>query len=368
MWKLSEHTTWPLLEKQFDWVQEMRGVPQDAVHHAEGDVAVHTKMVLKALEQLNDYQELQQQDQHTLWAAALFHDIEKRSTTVLEQDGSITSKGHAKRGAVSARSILYRASAPFFIREQICSLVRYHGLPLWAMEKTDPVKAVIQASLQINTKLLAILARADVLGRICSDREEMLYRIDLFQALCEENSCWDKAYNFSTPPAKFHYFQKEDSYPGFIPFDELGSQVILMSGLPGAGKDTYIQQHYKEWPVISLDEIRKKNKISPTDKSGNGTVVQIAKEKAREYLRVKKNFVWNATNITRQMRDQLIELFSTYKAIVRIVYVEVAYQKLHSQNNSRDAVLPRQVIEKLISKLEVPVADEAHEVIYYIKN
>ena len=254
--------------------------------------------------------------------------------------------------------------APFQLRETICSLVHYHGLPLWALEKEDPRKAVIRASLQVNTTLLAMLASADVMGRIAHDQEELLYRTGLFQALCEETGCWGRPYEFSTPSARFHYFQKEDSYPDFVPFDNVGATVVLLSGLPGAGKDTYTKKHYNDWPVINLDDIRKVHKISPTDRSGNGTVVQLAKEKAREYLRAKKDFVWNATNITRQMRDQLIRLFVTYKAFVRIVYIEAAYQKLHHQNNSRTAVLPRQVIERLIDKLEVPLLEEAHEVRY----
>jgi predicted kinase len=87
----------------------------------------------------------------------------------------------------------------------------------------------------------------------------------------------------------------------------------MLSGLPGAGKNTFVYTHYNDWQVIDLDDIRREHKIVPTDKSGNGKVIQIAKEQARVCLRQKKNFVWNATNITRSIRDQLIDLFTTYK-------------------------------------------------------
>ncbi len=366
MWQLTENMQWPSLERELEWLQDMKDVPQDRVHHAEGDVAVHTAMVLYEIGQLPEFQQLPEQDQHILQAAALLHDVEKRSTTVLEADGSITSKGHARKGAQTARSILYRAGAPFAVREQICNLVRYHGLPLWVMEKKDPVKAVIQASLLTDTRLLSLLARADALGRKCNDRHDLLYRIGLFQALCEETGCWGTPYRFAGSNARFTYFQKEEAQPDYVPFDDLGSEVVLMSGIPGAGKDTYVRRHLKDWPVINLDEIRKQEKIQPTDKSGNGQVIQLAKEKARQYLRVKQRFVWNATNITRQMRDQLIQLFHTYKAYVRIVYVEVDYKTLHRQNSNRTAALPRQAVEKMIGKLEPPVLEEAHEVDYHI--
>lgn len=367
MWQLTEHRDWALLEKEFGWVRDMAGVPQDPVYHAEGDVATHVQMVLSALEGLEAYRQLPPHEQRFLWAAALLHDVEKRSTTVLEKDGSITSKGHAKRGALTARRILYEEiPTPFFIREAICGLVRFHGLPLWAIEKEDAAKAVIGASLQADTRLLALLARADVAGRICKDQEELFYKIDLFQALCEEHECWGKPRAFATPNARFQYFQKEEAYPGFVPFDQFGSHVVLLSGLPGAGKDTYAKTHYRDWPVISLDAIRKAHKISPTDKRENGRVIQLAKETAKVYLRAKKAFVWNATNITRTMREQLIDLFTTYNAFVQIVYIEVAYQQLHAQNFNREAVLPGMAIEKLIAKLEVPVLSEAHEVVYHV--
>jgi predicted kinase len=326
-------------------------------------------MVLKALQELDGYKQLPRQEQEVLWAAALLHDVEKRSTTVREQDGSITSKGHAKKGALTTRLLLYtQVPTPFAIREQVVNLVRYHGLPLWAIEKDNPAKAVIQASLVVDTRLLSLLARADALGRVCKDQQDLLYRIDLFEALCQEQDCWGKARVFKTPNARFQYFRKEESYPDFVPFDDFGSSVILLSGLPGAGKDTFVFHNYRDWPVISLDAIRREAKIAPTDKSGNGKVIQLAKEQARVYLRKGQKFVWNATNVTRQMREQLVELFVTYKAYVQIVYVEVPYRQLHVQNSSREAVLPYLAVDRLMMKLEVPSPWEAHEVVHYVKD
>ena len=89
----------------------------------------------------------------------------------------IISPKHAKKGEYTARQILYKnLPTPFPIREQICKLVRWHGLPLWAIDKDDPRKAVIEVSLEVNTKHLALLARADALGRICQDQADLLLR------------------------------------------------------------------------------------------------------------------------------------------------------------------------------------------------
>ena len=367
MWTISKIKSWPHLYEQFEWIRDMRGVPQDSVHHAEGDVETHTRMVLDALENIPAFSLLNEQDQEILRAAALLHDVEKRSTTIHNEDGSISSPGHAKKGAATARTILYRnIPAAFAIREAIVKLVRYHGLPIWIFHKTNPAKELIAASLSVNTDHLALLAEADVLGRICSDQNDLLYRINLFRELCKEQDAYGKAKVFSSPLGKMNYFMKSESSPDYIPFDNTSCEVILLSGLPGSGKDNYIRKELRDWPVVSIDAIRRKHKISPTDKTGNGQAIQMAKEEARVFLRSKTSFVWNATNITRSMREQLISLFLTYRAKVKIVYIEVPYAVLSKQNREREHIVPAPALEKMIDKLEVPSPDEAHEVEYAV--
>ncbi|MBA4851305.1 AAA family ATPase [Emticicia sp. BO119] len=369
MWQLSKNKTWAHLYETFSWVRDMRGVPQDTRHHAEGDVEVHTHMVVEELCKLPDFQQLDTQAQEILWASALMHDIEKRSTTVLEQDGSITSKGHAKKGEKTVRQILYREiPTPFAICEAVAKLVRYHGLPLWIFEKENPEKALFQASLEVNTQWLMLLAKADVLGRTCADKAELLYKVELFKEFCIEKDCWGKPKVFPSDLARFEYFNKEARSADYEPYQDKDSffEVTILSALPGTGKDTYIQKNLPDIPVISLDDIRRELKISPTDRDNNGKVIQLAKEQARIYLRKKQSFVWNATNITRQMRRQLIDLMITYGAFVRLIYLEVPYQQLLKQNKNREYAVSANVLERMIEKLEIPQADEAHEVIYEI--
>ncbi len=367
MWTLTNNKEWSQLEAQFDWVRDMQHVPQDAVHHAEGNVAIHTQMVLEALQQQEAWLLLAEEEKEMLWAAALLHDVEKRSTTVTEPDGRITAIGHTRRGAATARQILYRdIETPFAIREMIYGLVRHHSLPLWLLERRDPLKELVSASLEVNTAWLALLARADVIGRFCQDKADLLYRIDCFEEFCKENDCWGTSRNFADNHARFHYLQHDNTDPGYVPFEQPVMEVIVMSGLPGAGKDTFIKRNYPQLPVISLDDLREELDVAPTDKRGNGQIIQAAKEQARVYLRKQQPFVWNATNTTRQMRAQLISLILTYKAAVRIVYLEVPYRKLQAQNKNREAVVPAAALDKLARKLEVPARWEAQEVEYHV--
>ena len=375
MWKFPKYQVdkdldWDDLSSSYNWIEDMKGVQQDQIWHAEGDVYVHTKMVAEELIKLSHFNSLSEQDKHILLSSALFHDIEKRSTTTEEEiDGQvrIVSPRHAKKGEFTTRQILYTdINTPFQIREQICKLVRLHGLPLWAISKDNPDKEVIYSSTVVNNKLLSTLATADVLGRVCQDQEDILMKIELFNELCNDNQCFIKAKDFSSNYGRFLYFNKEDSYVDYLPFDDLICTVTVMCALPGSGKDTYIRKNLDQ-PILSLDDLRRKHKISPKDKKGNGQVDQLAKEKAKEFLRAKTSFVFNATNITKDMRSRWIGLFTDYNARVKIIYIEVPYKTLLKQNSDRENKVPVKVIDKLIGKLELPDFKEAHEVEYIIE-
>ncbi len=376
MWKFRKYEVgkeidWDDMSQSFSWIEDMKGVQQDAIWHAEGDVFTHTKMVVETLVNLDAFKALNEQEKHILVTSAIMHDIEKRSCTqeeVIDGKTRIVSPRHAKKGELTTRNILYRDfKVPFEIREQICKLVRLHGLPLWAITKENPTKEVIYASTVVNTEHLTLLAQADILGRICTDAEDILLKIELFRELCKENDCFGKVYDFKSNYGRFLYFNKEESAPNYKPFDDLICTVTMMCALPGSGKDTYIKKHLN-LPILSLDDIRRRHKISPTDKKSNGRVVQMAKEEAKQFLRTKTNFVFNATNITKDMRSKWIQLFTDYNARVKIIYVEVPYLQMLKQNKNREHIVPQKVIDKMIWKLEIPTVLEAHNVEFVVKD
>lgn len=162
------------------------------------------------------------------------------------------------------------------------------------------------------------------------------------------------------------YLNRSNNLPDYEPFDDLKFNVYVMCALPGSGKDTYIREHL-DVPVLSLDDIRRQSNIDPTDKKKNGQVIQAGKEKAKEFLRAKQSFVFNATNVTSDVRSKWISLFTQYGGRVKIVYIEVPYETLLHQNHNRDHKVPEEALEKLIGKLEIPTYQEAHDVEYNIK-
>jgi predicted kinase len=133
-----------------------------------------------------------------------------------------------------------------------------------------------------------------------------------------------------------------------------------MSGLPGSGKDHWIAANLPGWQVVSLDAVRRELDVAPTEPQG--PVIRTARERARAYLREGRPFVWNGTNLSRDLRARVIRLFAEYRARVRIVYVEASEQQLLQQNRGRLSPVPERVIEKLLARWQVPDLTEAHQV------
>lgn len=370
MWILTENKSVTELqhERHFEWLSELKLTPQDPIHHGEGNVMIHTIRVIDEMIHDPNFEALSEQNKEILWCAALFHDIEKRSTTILDEEtGRISAPGHAKKGEYTVRRLLYELGSPFAIREQICKLVKYHGLPLWFFNKPDFDRKVIQASCDVPLYLLSILTMADAKGRVCPDMDELIIMNEMFKDYALELGCFSEAYSFGNYTAKYEYFIKEDRSPTYIPYENQKGIVYMMSGLPGSGKDTYILNNFHSLPEISLDNLRRKFKARHNDSKIQGQIIQLAKEQAKIYMRDHVNgFVFNATNITKSMRDVWINLFTSYDYRVKIIYVEVPYKTLFERNSTREHKLPLSVLHKMIDKLEVPSITEAHYVEYVV--
>jgi predicted kinase len=348
---------WDALQA-FDWVRALEPCPQDPVHHAEGNVWIHTRMVLETLVSLPAYRALSAGDQSAVFAACLLHDVAKPMTTKVEDDGRVTAKGHSRAGEMYARRLLWEMGAPFSFREMVCGLIRYHQIPFYLIEREDAQKVAAEVSLACRADLLALVAEADIRGRICQDLPKVLDSIELFRAFCAEEGCLDRPRSFASDHTRVVYFRSDGRHPDVEAFDDTKAEMIMMCGLPGSGKDTYVRDHLAEHPVVSLDDLRAEMEIDPTD--NQGAVVQLGKERLREHLRKGQSFVYNATNINRQRRTPILGLAADYNVRVRIVYCEAPMDKLLAQNRARKGRVPEAVIRRMSERWEVPSLTEAH--------
>ena len=351
---------WSAVEAVMPDLDRLAACEQDPQHHAEGDVWTHTRLACEALVANPAFRERSPDDRALLFTAVLLHDLAKPACTRLDLDGRITSRGHARRGAIQVRALLWRLGAPFAFREQVAALIRHHQVPFHLLSDPDPIRKAIVVSQTACCDLLALVADADARGRVCADRNALVESVELFAEQCRELSCLDRPYPFASDHSRFLYFRLPDRDPTYAAFDDTRLEVVVLSGLPGAGKDAWLTANLPDWPVISLDSIRQELGVDPEDEQG--AVVATARERARIYLRRRQPFAWNATNVSRDMRGRGLDLCAEYGARIRLVYVESPASRLFAQNAERARPVPTKAIERLLGRWEVPDMTEAHQV------
>jgi predicted kinase len=351
---------WTEIREAFAWVRALAGVPQDAIHHGEGDVEVHTRMACEALAELPEWRARPAAERVRLFTTVLMHDIGKPYCTQIDEGGRITAKGHSRRGDLMVRRFLWELGAPVEWREHVAALVRHHQVPFWAFERDDLQRIAFRVSLLARNDDMVLLSTADILGRISSDTEEVLENVELYREYCAEQECLDAPRRFPSDHARFWYFRKPDRDPDYAAYDDTRCTVTVLSGLPGVGKDHWISANRPGLPVVSLDAIRREMGISPT--GDQRAVASVAHERAREHLRAGRSFVWNATNVSRMLREQCTGLIADYRGRVDLVALEAPRDVLLQRNRARSHPVPDAVIDRLIRRWETPDPTEAHTV------
>ncbi|MEJ7848565.1 MAG: HDIG domain-containing metalloprotein [Pyrinomonadaceae bacterium] len=157
-----------VVEQIFPEMKALVGVPQEAAWHPEGDVDVHTLMVVDEARKLID--DLPYEKQVAVMLGALAHDFGKPPTTQFF-DGRWRSHSHDEAGIEPTLTFLdtlgiYTLNG-FDVRNQIVQLVRYHLKPGEFYGAKSPVGdgAFRRIARKVEPDLLYRVAKADSLGR-----------------------------------------------------------------------------------------------------------------------------------------------------------------------------------------------------------
>ena len=345
--------------------------PQEPRWHGEGDVLTHTRLVLEALEAAPEFWALDVERRAALWLAALLHDVGKAACTRLE-GGAWTSPHHGQAGARLVRALLWREyglageARGRGLRELVCTLIRHHAAPAHLFEAPHPERRLLRLAAQgelvplFSLRLLKMLAEADARGRLAADRAEVLERLELGFLPAEELGILERPYAFDSPRAELAYFEGRLAYPAQELYDDSWGEVLLLCGLPGTGKDTWLRANAPGLAVVSPDEVRAEYGLPPTGPQEE--VMRLAAERAKALLRQRIPFAWNATSVSQSLRARQLELFSRYGARVRIVCLETGWETGLARSAARAEAVPETAIERMLERLEPPERWEAARV------
>ena len=167
----------------FPLLKKFKDTPQDPEWHAEGDVHIHTDMVLDELYNIFDSEQFvpTPDQRQILILSAILHDIAKPLVTV-EKDGRIKAPKHEIVGRDYLIFRLLELNLPDESYQQVINLVGYHQRPKLLVIKNEPDYKYFALTQHFNYELMYWLELADLRGRTCTDRDESIMFLDEYLA------------------------------------------------------------------------------------------------------------------------------------------------------------------------------------------
>ncbi|HKY22353.1 MAG TPA: HD domain-containing protein [Vicinamibacterales bacterium] len=157
-----------VIDQLFPEMKALVNCEQEPEWHPEGDVWIHTLMVIDQARQRID--DLDRADQLIVMLGAVTHDFGKPATTALI-DGRIRSLNHEEEGVAPATAFLDRLNIHSIdgkdARAQVLGLVAHHLKPgmLYKVRHELTDGAFRRLAQKANLELLARVAKSDCLGR-----------------------------------------------------------------------------------------------------------------------------------------------------------------------------------------------------------
>lgn len=159
------------------------------------------------------------------------------------------------------------------------------------------------------------------------------------------------------------------------------SKLIVMVGLPGSGKDYWIDNFLKtaegDWYVASTDAIIEEYaaKVGKTYSDVFDGQVKLATKRMEsevaEAIKAGKNVIWNQTNMAATKRGKILNKFP--KHYYRTAVVVTAERKVHFQRLDERAALtgktiPQFVIANMLNSYVEPTVSEGFNEVIHVDN
>lgn len=377
-------------------LEEFRTTEQDPEWHAEGDVHIHTGMVLEELYRALDSGEDAAPDPVTVRAlilGALLHDIAKPlSTRRVEIDGRerVAAPRHEDRGRSWLATRLVDQGLPWAELHRVMGCVGSHHQPKGLVRRDKSAGEYRRISRRVDLEALWWVERADMRGRVCPDRDDQVDIVDIFRldaqrraptGWLEEGATMFAEAMAGRPPAAvdlafgealralqagrigsleegmFHAHRAPDDPP----------ELVVMVGPSGSGKSTFartvLQRPDWKHEIISLDDLREEIAGDRRDQAANGQVRQEARLRLKRALRPGRRVVWDATSLRREFREAVIQAGYDYGALTTLAVIQQHRDDLHARNRARPHAVPPKVLNAQLDGLEWPEPDEAHRMI-----
>ena len=143
----------------FTLLWDLINVEQSPVHHSEGNVWIHTMLVL---DEAALRRHLSEEPRVFMWST-LLHDLGKATTTKIRK-GKITSYDHDTEGEKLAQRFLENFEEDSIFTSKVCKMVRWHMQTLFVVKELPFANIKLMLS-EVPLDEIALLSLCDRLGR-----------------------------------------------------------------------------------------------------------------------------------------------------------------------------------------------------------
>jgi predicted kinase len=134
-------------------------------------------------------------------------------------------------------------------------------------------------------------------------------------------------------------------------------RVVVLAGLPGSGKSTYLEKLGA--PALSSDRIRELLADDPADQTIHPRVFATLRYLLRQRLVLRRPVTYiDATNLTPRERRPYLKMGKLYDCTVEAVFFDVPVEVCLERNRRRPRVVPDDAVLKMAAKLEPPTVEE----------
>lgn len=138
------------------------------------------------------------------------------------------------------------------------------------------------------------------------------------------------------------------------------SEIIMLCGLPGAGKSSLAEDFAFNSIAICPDEIRGELYGDPSIQGKGRRVFQIAYGRLKSAIKENEyNYIFfDATNTTKRARQPIIEIAKKYNIDISCFWINTSKEECIKRQSLRDRKVPTEVIERMARQFQKPTVDE----------
>ena len=354
--------------------KEMENTQQNPRWHSEGNCLKHVQLTCEhAIRYMEENTDRSLRNKRLFILAALFHDVGKPKTTFKgEKDGNWQSYGHENVGSKIAREMLW--DWDIYEREYIAHMVKWHMEPLFYQKSKNPKGLVDKITKEVPYKDIYLLKMCDLEGALqdpsCSTKERDKVILTEFYNEGEElnNVPWISMLQYFPvrPNPEINNWVGCSGDVPFYPSYE-SSEIHMMIGLPGSGKNRYIEflkekNPDKDFVILSRDDIRVELGFCTEDEKIVGTekqekeVTKIFNQRLIEAVDAKKPVIINNVNQSKKRRNAFKTFLANRK--IRWYYWYIEAPTLQDNFDRRKGQISESVFYNMIQNFDFPEPEE----------